>query len=122
MTFGNIQPILSKPIDQATALSPKEKELLSKYPENAETNYSCLIPHDIMDEFLAFANDVYRKHHNEATGMLVGYYLHNSKYPEKKIALATAFLSRARGSLTPPPPMRSVCRPIIAAHCSVEKL
>lgn len=92
MTFGNIQQILSKPIDQATALSPKEKELLSNYAENAETNYSCLIPRDIMDEFLAFANDVYRKHHNEATGMLVGYYLHDSKYPEKKIALATAFL------------------------------
>lgn len=92
MTFGTIQPILSKPIDQATSLSPKMRELLSNYAENTETNYSCLIPRDIMEEFLAFANDVYRKYHNEATGMLVGHYLHDSKYPDKKIALATAFL------------------------------
>ena len=92
MTFGAIQQICSSPIDEATMLSPEVKKMLHQYVEDKEENFSCLIPQDVMNEFLAFANDVYRKHHNEATGMLVGYYLHDEAYPDKKIAVAVTFL------------------------------
>lgn len=92
MTFGTIQQICSSSIDEAAMLSQKMKQLLRSFLKDAETNYTCLIPKDVMDEFLAFANDIYRKHHNEATGMLVGYYLHDETCPNKKIAIATSFL------------------------------
>lgn len=62
-----------------------------------DRDFTCFIEKKAMDAFITFANEVYNTTHNEATGIIVGYYLHSPTNPEKKIIVATNFL-QATGS------------------------
>lgn len=57
-----------------------------------EGNFTCFVEKLAMDAFERFANEVYGNTKNEATGIIVGYYLHDKDNPEKKIVVATNFL------------------------------
>ena len=62
-----------------------------------EQDFICLVEQKAIDAFVKFANEVYSSTHNEATGIIVGYYLHHPESPSKKIIVATNFL-QATGS------------------------
>ena len=62
-------------------------------------NFRCYIERQAYDAFLAFANDAYSRSHNEATGIIVGYYLHDEDDPSRKILVATNFI-QANGPAT----------------------
>lgn len=62
-----------------------------------DKDFTCFIEKKAMDAFVTFANEVYNTTHNEATGIIVGHYLHHPTNPEKKIIVATNFL-QATGS------------------------
>ena len=57
-----------------------------------EGNFTCFVEKLALDAFEKFANEVYANTRNEATGIIVGYYLHDKDNPEKKIIVATNFL------------------------------
>ncbi len=61
--------------------------------------FRCYIEQQAYDAFEAFANDAYLKSHNEATGIIMGYYLHDENDPERKIIVATNFI-QANGPAT----------------------
>lgn len=61
--------------------------------------FRCYIEQQAFDAFVAFANDAYLRSHNEATGIIMGYYLHDEKDPERKIIVATNFI-QANGPAT----------------------
>lgn len=61
--------------------------------------FRCYIEQQAFDAFVAFANDAYLKSHNEATGIIMGYYLHDEKDPDRKIIVATNFI-QANGPAT----------------------
>jgi len=61
--------------------------------------FRCYIEQQAFDAFEAFANDAYLKSHNEATGIIMGYYLHDENDPERKIIVATNFI-QANGPAT----------------------
>lgn len=60
--------------------------------KDIDQDFICLVEQKAMDAFVSFANEVYAATHNEATGVIVGYYLHHPQYPQKKIVVATNFL------------------------------
>lgn len=62
-----------------------------------EGDFTCFVEKAAMNAFEKFANEVYRDTENEATGIIVGYYLHDKDNPDKKIIVATNFLE-ATGS------------------------
>ena len=64
---------------------------------NLEREFMCFIEKKALDAFVAFANEIYQSTHNEATGIIVGYYLHDANNPNKKIIVGTNFL-QATGS------------------------
>ncbi|MBQ4405712.1 MAG: Mov34/MPN/PAD-1 family protein [Bacteroidales bacterium] len=71
--------------------------LLEKFFGESDKDVVCLIEKHAMQDFVNYANDVHRETHNEATGIIVGYYLHDAKNPQKKIILGCKFL-KARGT------------------------
>lgn len=66
--------------------------LFGPYVEQIDDNFTCFITKDSMQNFIDYANDVFDKKRHEASGLIVGYYLHNPKDPNKKIVVATDFL------------------------------
>lgn len=83
-----------------------ERELLTNiinlYKEeirNSSEKFRCYIEKKAFDAFLAFADEAYKRSHNEATGIIMGYYLHQEDDPSKKIVVATNFI-QANGPAT----------------------
>lgn len=66
--------------------------LVRDYLSKSDEDFACFIERSALGEFVDYANLVYRKTHNEATGLIVGYYLHDDNRPEKKIILGIKFL------------------------------
>lgn len=110
MNFGKVIQIESQALTQelVNSLYPitgeepvvnKDRKLLENitnlfqpYFKKTDSNFTCFIFKDAMDAFVSFANEIYSRTHNEATGLLVGYYLHDPENPEKKFVVATNFL------------------------------
>lgn len=67
--------------------------------KNSTEPFRCFIEKKAYDAFIAFADEAYKKSRNEATGIIMGYYLHDKENPEKKIVIATNFL-QANGPAT----------------------
>lgn len=110
MQFGKINNIESQaltqelvdslyPIDTNSQHENKDRKqietilkIFSSEFENMKDDFTCFVFEDAMNAFVSFANEVYKNSHNEATGLIVGYYLHNPNNPRKKIVVATNFL------------------------------
>lgn len=76
--------------------------IIKFFRDEIKTNtdkFRCYIEQQAYDAFVAFANDAYLRSHNEATGIIMGYYLHDEKDPERKIIVATNFI-QANGPAT----------------------
>ena len=110
MNFGKKTTIESKEISKTLADSiygegnkdPHRKLLydvcsIFEQDHGFEREFTCLIEQRAMDAFVSFANEVYKKSRNEATGVIVGYYLHDPDFPNKKVIVGTNFL-QATGS------------------------
>ena len=67
-------------------------KVFEPYISKVDGNFTCFVEKLAMDAFERFANEVYGNTKNEATGIIVGYFLHDKDNPEKKIIVATNFL------------------------------
>lgn len=76
------------------------KNIVKVFDGEVKENFQCFIEKKAYDAFIQFANEKYRNYRHEATGVIVGYYLHNVKDPSKKIIVGTNFLA-AKGKTTP---------------------
>lgn len=103
MQFGKINNIESQaltqelvdslyPIDTNSQHENKDRKqietilkIFSSEFENMKDDFTCFVFEDAMNAFVSFANEVYKNSHNEATGLIVGYYLHNPNNPRKKL-------------------------------------
>ena len=106
MNFGKKSSIESYAIEKNLAdklygegsLDPHHKLLsdicivLDEGVKDIDQDFICLVEQKAINAFVSFANEVYTATHNEATGVIVGYYLHHPQYPNKKIVVATNFL------------------------------
>lgn len=102
--------LLSRVI-QALALSP------SPY----RGSYTAYIEQQALDKFLNHSNQIYRKHHNEATGIFVGYYLHNPLNASQRVFMAIDFLPSYSGtSVTCEISCEDAAR--FAKHCREHKV
>ena len=94
----SVDDFVSTPYAQKNIKSPyKLAGLLEKFFGESDKDVVCLIEKHAMQDFVDYANEVHRETHNEATGIIVGYYLHDAKNPQKKIILGCKFL-KAMGS------------------------
>lgn len=106
MKFGTLNTIMPQPMSSSLAedLYPSSdgqfKERLSMIVNlfmdaeiDIDTEYLCFIEDNALSSFECFANEIYRQTRNEATGLLVGYYLQGQgNLVNKKILIATDFL------------------------------
>jgi proteasome lid subunit RPN8/RPN11 len=69
------------------------------HPEIVGKNFTCYIEKNAFDAFVRFANETYQNRHHEATGLIIGYYLHDKDNPDSKFIVGTHFLS-ASGNTT----------------------
>ena len=106
MKFGQKSQISSLPVDENLVPSLYDEgeygghkttlnNIVKVFEPNLskiEGNFTCFVEKLAMAAFERFANEVYGNTKNEATGIIVGYYLHDKDNPEKKIIVATNFL------------------------------
>ena len=111
MNFGKKSCIESFPIDNDLAnklygedsTDPHHRllsdicNILKGNTSELNPGFNCLVEQKAIDAFVSYANEVYESTHNEATGLIVGYYLHFPEEPDKKIIVGTNFL-QATGS------------------------
>jgi proteasome lid subunit RPN8/RPN11 len=69
------------------------------HTETTNKNFTCYIEKKAFDAFVRFANETYQNRHHEATGLIVGYYLHDKDNPNSKFIVGTNFLP-AMGNTT----------------------
>ena len=118
MQFGNVIKIESQaltkelvdsmyPIDENAPSDNKDRKqlesiynLFSSHFDEIDNGFTCFVFDTAINAFVSFANDIYRTTHNEATGLIVGYYLHDPNNPSKKIVVATNFLEATGDSST----------------------
>ena len=67
------------------------------HKETAKNSFTCYIEKQAFDAFVSFANRIYEKKQHEATGVIVGYYLHDANNPDATFIVGTHFLE-ASGS------------------------
>jgi proteasome lid subunit RPN8/RPN11 len=72
---------------------------MALHKEAADKGFTCYIEKKAFDAFVQFANETYQSRNHEATGLIVGYYLHDKDNPDKKFIVGTNFLP-ATGSTT----------------------
>lgn len=69
------------------------------HSETSNASFTCYIERMAFDAFVRYANDTYTKRGHEATGLIVGYYLHDKNNPESTFIVGTNFL-KATGPTT----------------------
>jgi proteasome lid subunit RPN8/RPN11 len=62
------------------------------HTETAGKKFACYIEKKAFDAFVQFANETYQSRKHEATGLIVGYYLHDKDNPDSKFIVGTNFL------------------------------
>ena len=67
-------------------------DIFKTIEDGACGKYQCFIERKAFNAFVAFADEAYKNHGHEATGVIFGYYFHLKDNPEKKIVIATDFL------------------------------
>lgn len=105
MKFGELSKISpmvmneSLPLDLYAATSDeglknRMNDIVSLFSDfnDIDTEFICFVEENAMRKFELFANEIYNKTHNEATGLLVGYYLTQENNQSKKFLIATDFL------------------------------
>lgn len=68
------------------------KNRIHIHPQTKGRNFTCYIEKKAFDAFVNFANRTYLTKNHEATGLIVGYYLHDANYPEQSFIIGTHFL------------------------------
>ena len=71
----------------------------SLHAETARKHFTCYVETKAYDDFVSFANEIYKSSRHEATGLIVGYYLYDKVNPDSKFIVGTNFL-RATGNNT----------------------
>ena len=66
--------------------------IIGTFPEG----YTLIVLQEAMDAFHQYGDAVYDKYHTEATGLMLGYYLHAPGNPAVRVGIATTFIE-ARG-------------------------
>ncbi|GHV11031.1 hypothetical protein FACS1894162_6080 [Bacteroidia bacterium] len=69
------------------------------HTEIAGKKFTCYIEKKAFDAFVRFAKETYQNRRHEATGLIVGYYLHDKDNPNSKFIVGTNFLP-ATGNTT----------------------
>ena len=72
----------------------------SSHKERANKGFTCYIEKQAFDAFIKFANDTYKNNCHEATGLIVGHYLHDKGRPNSKFIVGTNFLIAKAGNTT----------------------
>lgn len=75
------------------------KNRAGTHSETSNASFTCYIERMAFDAFVRYANDVYKGRGHEATGVIVGYYLHDKDNPESTFIVGTNFL-KATGPTT----------------------
>lgn len=75
------------------------KNRAETHSETPNANFTCYIERMAFDAFVRYANDIYKERGHEATGIIVGYYLHDKDNPEATFIVGTNFL-KATGPTT----------------------
>lgn len=60
--------------------------------EKFDNNFQCFIERKAFNAFVAFADEAYKSHGHEATGVIFGYYFHIKDNPQRKIIVAVDFI------------------------------
>jgi len=114
MTFGEKKTIDAKEVSKvlASIIYPNAKEQKDKknyfetleklcdvfdnritlHKETEGRKFTCYIEKKAYDAFFRFANDTYQNRRHEATGLIVGYYLHDRDNPNSLFIVGTHFL------------------------------
>jgi len=73
---------------------------LSLHKETANREFTCYIEQQAFDAFIRFADETYNHNRHEATGLIVGHYLHDKGTPNSKFIVGTNFLAAKTGNTT----------------------
>ena len=75
------------------------KNRAETHSETSNASFTCYIERMAFDAFVRYANDIYKERGHEATGVIVGYYLHDKNNPQSTFIVGTNFL-KATGPTT----------------------
>ena len=68
------------------------KNRMHIHPQAKGRSFTCYIEKKAFDAFVNFANRTYSTKKHEATGLIVGYYMHDANNPEQAFIIGTHFL------------------------------
>lgn len=81
-----------KPVDAHKAILADVVRLLGPMIGKLSKGYNLIVTKEAMQDFCRHGNEVYKNSHKEATGIHLGYYLHDPDDPDIKVGIATTFL------------------------------